>query len=156
MSCRKLSNEFFSRCKYPNLIAEVMETTFSICTIAEYMELGRYRKEDDPEVWGMLNGTIQMNVSNMMGLCRCFHMDPEYLFSNTLEVVNGKPLAHWRWYERNQEQQRYMEESRSLSKIYDTLNNKRYLIGYVQAVIDYIERADDSIEAAQNLVKTLK
>ena len=49
-----------------------------------------------------------------------------------------------------------MEESRSLSKIYDTLNNKRYLIGYVQAVIDYIERADDSIEAAQNLVKTLK
>ena len=92
----------------------------------------------------------------MMGLCRCFHMDPEYLFSNTLEVVNGKPLAHWRWYERNQEQQRYMEESRSLSKIYDTLNNKRYLIGYVQAVIDYIERADDSIEAAQNLVKTLK
>ena len=55
MSCRKLSNEFLSRCKYPNLIAEVMETTLSICTIAEYMELGRYRKEDDAEVWGMLN-----------------------------------------------------------------------------------------------------
>lgn len=76
MSCRKLSNEFLSRCKYPNLIAEVMESTYSICTIAEYMELGRHRKEDDPEVWGMLNGTIQMERIKYDGDLQMFPHGP--------------------------------------------------------------------------------
>lgn len=155
MNDKRVSNEELSKCKYPNLIAEILECTYSICTIAEFMGLGR-RKEDDPEVWGMLNGTIELRASNMYGLMRLYNAEYEYLFSETLQVIDGKPLAYWHWYERNQKQQRELEELQALSRIYDILNDKRYLTGYVQAVIDYIESADDAIEAAQNLVKSLK
>lgn len=156
MNYKRLSNEELSRCKYPNLIAEITESTYSICTIAEHMELGKYRKEDDLEVWGMLNGTIEMRASNIYGLLRLYNAEYEYLFSETLHVVDGKSLAYWHWYERNQKQQRELEGLQALSRIYNTLHDKLYLTGYVQAVIDYIESADDSIEAAQNLVKSLK
>ena len=154
MNNKRVSNEMLSRCKYPNLMAEIVESTYSICTIAEHMGLGR-RKEDDPEVWGMLNGTIEMRASNMYGLMHLYNAEYEYLFSETLQIVDGKPAAYWHWYERNQKQQRELEGLQALSRIYNTLNDKLYLTGYVQAVIDYIERADDSIEAAQNLVKSL-
>ena len=155
MNNKRVSSEELSRCKYPNLIAEITESTYSICTIAESMGLGR-RKEDDPEVWGMLNGTIEMRVSNMYGLMHLYNAEYEYLFSETLQIVDGEPAAYWHWYKRNQQQQRELERLQALSRIYNTLHDKLYLTGYVQAVIDYIERADDSIEAAQNLVKTLK
>lgn len=155
MNYKRLSNEELSRCKYPNLMAEITESTYSICTIAEHMKLGK-RKEDDPEVWGMLNGTIELRASNMYGLMRLYNAEYEYLFSETLQVIDGKPLAYWHWYERNQKQQRELEELQALSRIYSTLRDKRYLTRYVQAVLDYIESADDAIEAAQNLVKSLK
>ncbi len=155
MNYKRLTNEELSRCKYPNLIAEIMESSYSICTIAEHMELGR-RKEDDPEVWGMLNGTIELRASNMYGLMCLYNAEFEYLFSETLQVIDGKPRAYWKWYRENQKRQRELEGLQALSRIYDTLQNKLYLTSYVQTVIDYIESADDSIEAAQNLVKSLK
>lgn len=47
-----LTNEELNNLKYPNLIAEVRETTYSICTIADHMGLPKpYRKEDDAETW---------------------------------------------------------------------------------------------------------
>lgn len=155
MNYKRLSNEELSRCKYPNLMAEITESTYSICTIAEHMKLGR-RKEDDPEVWGMLNGTIELRASNMYGLMRLYNAEYEYLFSETLQVIDGKPSAYWHWYERNQEQQRELERMRALSKISDTLHNKSYLAGYIQSVLDYIQSADDEIQAAQDLINSLK
>ena len=120
------------------------------------MELGKYRKEDDPEVWGMLNGTIEMRASHMIGLCKYYGTDVSYLFSDTLQIINGKPAAYWKWYKENLRQERELNGLQALFRIYNTLHDKLYLTGYVQAVIDYIESADDSIEAAQNLVKSLK
>lgn len=155
MNYKRLSNEELSRYKYPNLMAEITESTYSICTIAEHMKLGR-RKGDDPEVWGMLNGTIELRASNMYGLMRLYNAEYEYLFSETLQVIDGKPSAYWHWYERNQEQQRELERMRALSKISDTLHNKSYLAGYIQSVLDYIQSADDEIQAAQDLVNSLK
>ncbi len=155
MNYKRLTNEELSRCKYPNLIAEIVESSYSICTIAEHMKLGR-RKEDDPEVWGMLNGTIELRASSMYGLMRLYNAEYEYLFSETLQVIDGKPAAYWKWYRENQRRKRELEGLQALSRIYDTLQDKLYLTSYVQKVIDYIESADDSIEAAQNLVKSLK
>lgn len=51
MRLSELTNEMLSTYKYPNLMAEVKESTYSICTIAEHIGLGRYRKEDDSKVW---------------------------------------------------------------------------------------------------------
>ena len=46
----ELTIEDLRHFKYPNLLAEVKETTYSICTIADHMGLPRpYRKENDPE-----------------------------------------------------------------------------------------------------------
>ena len=47
--------------KYPNLMAEVKKTTYSICTIADHMGLPRpYRKENDPETWDKLTGKTEI------------------------------------------------------------------------------------------------
>ena len=52
-----LTNEELNLFKYPNLMAEVRETTYSICTIADHMGLSKpYRKEDDVETWNKLIG----------------------------------------------------------------------------------------------------
>lgn len=59
--------------KYPNLMAEVKETTYSICTIAEHMGLpGPYRKENDPETWGKLTGRTEIMCSEAVGLAHLF------------------------------------------------------------------------------------
>lgn len=156
MNYKRLSPIELSGYKYPNLLAEIIESGYSICTIAEHMGLGRYRKEDDPEVWGMLNGTIELRTSNMYGLMRLYNAEYEYLFSETLQMVDGKPSAYWHWYEENQRKEREIKGLQALSNIYNILHDKLYLTGYVQAVIDYIQSTDDEIEAAQNLVKSLK
>lgn len=156
MNYKRLSTIELSRYKYPNLLAEIIESGYSICTIAEHMGLGRYRKEDDPEVWGRLRGSIEMSGTNMCGLLQLYNVEQEYLFNDTLSIRGGVPEAYWRWYDENKRKEQEFERLQALSKIYNTLHDKLYLTGYVQAVIDYIESADDSIEAAQNLVKSLK
>lgn len=156
MNYKRLSTIELSRYKYPNLLAEIIESGYSICTIAEHMGLGRYRKEDDPEVWGRLCGSIEMSGTNMCGLLQLYNVEQGYLFNDTLSIRGGVPEAYWRWYDENKRKEQEFERLQALSKIYNTLHDKLYLTGYVQAVIDYIESADDSIEAAQNLVKSLK
>ena len=161
MNYKRLSNEELSMCKYPNLVAEIIESGYSASTLGDFMGIGakkdgRYRKEDDLEVRGLINGTIEMSASNMMGLCRYYGADADYLFSDTLQIISGKPLAYWRWYEVNQKQEREHKQMQALYKIYNTLHDKLYLTDCVQAVIDYIENAEDSIETAQSLVKLLK
>lgn len=49
-----------------------------------------------------------------------------------------------------------MNGLQALFRIYNTLHDKLYLTSYIQTIIDYIQSADDEIEAAQNLVKSLK
>ena len=75
MNYKRLSNEELSSYKYPNLVAEIIESGYTASTLADFMGIGakkdgRYRKEDDPEVWGRINGTIEMRASHMIGLCK--------------------------------------------------------------------------------------
>ena len=86
--------------KYPNLMAEVKETTYSICTIAEHMGLPRpYRKENDPETWDKLTGRTEISCGEAFGLARLFGVSVEYLFSCELKVVHGQTAAYWRWFD---------------------------------------------------------
>ena len=156
MNYKRLSNEALSNYKYPNLVAEIIESGYSICTIADHMGLGHYRKEDDPEVWGRLDGSIEMSAANMCGLLRLYNVKQEYLFSDTLSIKDGVSEAYWRWYDENKRSEREYERSQALSDIYRNLHENLYLAPYVKAVIDYIQKADDEIAAAQNLVKSLK
>lgn len=155
MNYKRLSNEVLSNYKYPNLVAEIIESGYSICTIAEYMGLGRYRKEDDPEVLGRLNGSVEMSAANVCGLLQLYNVEQGYLFSDTLSIEGGMPKAYWRWCDENKRKEQEFERLQALSDIYRNLHENLYLTPYVQAIIDYIQKADDKIEAAQNLVKSL-
>ena len=161
MNYKRLSNEELSSYKYPNLVAEIIESGYTTSTLADFMGIGakkdgRYRKEDDPEVWGRINGTIEMRASHMIGLCKYYGTDVSYLFSDTLQIINGKPAAYWKWYKENLRQERELNGLKALFPIYNKLHDKLYLTSYIQTIIDYIQSADDEIEAAQNLVKSLK
>ena len=97
-----LTNEELNNFKYPNLIAEVRETTYSICTIANHMELSKpYRKEDDAETWDKLTGNRDILYSEAFGLCALFGVTFEYLFDEKLKIVSGKPAAYWRWFDKH-------------------------------------------------------
>ena len=111
MNYKRLSLIELSRYRYPNLLAEIIESGYSICTIAEYMGLGRYRREDDPEVWARLAGSIEMTVANMCGLLQLYNVKQEYLFSDTLSIKGGVSEAYWRWYDEN----KIKEKKRNLS-----------------------------------------
>lgn len=65
-----LTNEELNNLKYPNLIAEVRETTYSICTIADHMGLPKpYRKEDDAETWDKLTGMLKDKLVLLARAC---------------------------------------------------------------------------------------
>ena len=113
-----LTTEDLKRFKYPNLIAEVKETPYSICTIAEHMGLSRpYRKEDDPETWGKLLGDIEISVAESVGLVRLFGVSFEYLFSHELKMVLGKSAAYWRWFDENRKIEEDIERNKQIRKI---------------------------------------
>lgn len=96
--------EDIKKAKYPNLLAEIKESGYSICTLAEFMGLGSHRKEDDPEIWAKLTGKEKITVSEKSGLAKCYGLGIRYLFSHELTISHGKPEAYWRWLDFNQRQ----------------------------------------------------
>ena len=114
MNYKRFTNEELSKCKYPNLIAEFIESGYSISTLADHMGLGAkkngvYRTEDDKEVWDELNGIKEMPASHCIGLCGLFGVDLKYLFSSELQVESEKPLAYWRWFEENKKKEEFLK-----------------------------------------------
>ena len=112
--------------KYPNLMAEVKESTCSICTIAEHMGLGRYRKEDDLKVWSKLTGREEILCDEAFGLARLFNTGIEYLFSHELNIIDGQTAAYWRWFDFHSEAQRKSEIFKARSEIMNELKAKPY------------------------------
>lgn len=100
MKYRKLTTEELNKFKYPNLVAEVIETGYSICTLSEHMGYGR-REEDDPLIRGKVFGKIEISAKEAFALAGLFNCEYEYLFSDQLSVVCGKSAAYYRHYEIN-------------------------------------------------------
>lgn len=135
MRLSELTNEMLSAYKYPNLMAEVKESTCSICTIAEHMGLGRYRKEDDSKVWGKLTGREEILYNEAFGLARLFNTGIEYLFSHELNIIDGQTAAYWRWFDFHQKVQRESEIFKARSEIMNELKAKPYLLKLMKELV---------------------
>ena len=96
---------------YPNLLAEIKESQYSICTVAEYMGLGR-RQEDDRETWDKLTGRKEIFSSEGVGLMGLFNAKYEYLFADRLQKEAGQPLARIRWMDWNIKMQVELEDKK--------------------------------------------
>lgn len=131
-----LTNEELNNFKYPNLIAEVRETTYSICTIADHMGLSRpYRKEDDAETWDKLIGNRELLCGEAFGLSRLFGVSLEYLLNKKLKTVDGKPAAYWRWFDAHEKQRQELERFKEIRKLECELREKPYLLEFMKIAV---------------------
>lgn len=139
MIYQRKSNEELRRYRYPNLMAELFESGYSICTLADHMGLGVHRKEDDPEVWDKLNGSRDILASEGIGLSRLFSVSADYLFSDTLCIFSGKPLAYLRWCENNRRKEREHPEYVAKTVIERELSEKPYLLEFMKNAVSWNE-----------------
>ena len=124
--------------KYPNLMAEVKETTYSICTIADHMGLPRpYRKENDPETWDKLTGKTEILTGEACGLARLFGVPLAYLFSLELKVIHGQTAAYWRWFDEKKKVQDDIERSKQIREIERELREKPYLMEFMKEAVTW-------------------
>lgn len=132
---RRLSNEQLEKFPYPNLIAEFIESGYSIFTLGRHMGLPGRRKEDDPEIWGKLRGEIDIMTSEALGLSRLYNTSLDYLFSHELKVIDGRPYAYFRWLEWNQKVERELQFSKDLTEIGRALREKPLLLKVMETVL---------------------
>ena len=124
--------------KYPNLMAEVKETAYSICTIAEHMGMSKpYRKENDPETWDKLTGKTEILASEARGLAQLFNVSLEYLFNHELKVVCGQTAAYWRWLDIKKKIQDDVERSKQIREIERELREKPYLMEFMKEAVTW-------------------
>lgn len=147
-----LTIEELKKYRYPNLMAEVQETTYSICTIAEHMGLPRpYRKEDDAETWGKLTGKTEIMCSEAIGLVNLFGVTMEYLFSRKLKMFQGETAAYWRWLDRHEQIKKDLQRTEDIRKIEMELKNNPYLLDFMKVAVTLNENQID--ELVQTLEK---
>lgn len=115
-----MTYENIKECRYPNLLAEIKESGYSICTISEFMGLGRC-KEGNSTIWDKLTGKTEISVFEAAGLAKCFNESMEYLFADELTVIGEESQAYWKWYDENKRKQQELERSKEIQKIYDAL-----------------------------------
>lgn len=135
MFYRKLSHEELKKFPYPNLVAEVIESGYSICTVGDHMGLGQHCPEDSPEVLGRLNGEIELGATEAFKLTKLFGAEWEYLFSHELRVVAGETAAHWRWLEENRRKEQEQKEAAMRWEIGRELRDKPYLLSFMKEML---------------------
>ena len=150
MKYQRLSNEELRKFKYPNLVAELIESGYSICTCADHMGLGR-REENDPEIWGKLRGEKKIYASEALGLARLFNVKFDYLFSNELKTVSGMTYAFCRWSKYNSKRDKEYQEYLTRQEIERELRKKPYLLEFIREVSHWTEK---EIEEAIAKLKT--
>lgn len=135
MVYQKLSNEELQKFRYPNLIAELIESGYSICTLSEHMKLGK-REEDDPEIWAKLKGSKDILTNEAIGLSQLFNTKMEYLFDHTLRtLVDGKTYAEVRWFDAKQKEEQNYREYQEREEIYKGLKEKPYLYEFMKMAL---------------------
>ncbi len=142
---RNLSVEELKKYPYPNLVAEIIESHYSICTIGDHMGLGQYCEEDDPEVWGRLAGEKEILFGEVVGLAQLFGASPEYLFSHELYTIDKETYAHYRWLEDNKRRDRESMEFDIRQNIDRALREKPFLLGIVSMITSMSEKEATAI-----------
>lgn len=136
MNYKKLTNDELRRYPYPNLIAELTESGYSICTLSEWLGFGRYRKENDIDVWKKLKGEQEITAEEALSLTKLFGVDITYLFSHELRTISGKSAAFWRWYESNQKKEEEMRQFKAKEYIIRKMKEKPYLLEVFEALAE--------------------
>lgn len=152
MFYKRLSNDELRSFPYPNLMAELIESGYSICTLGDHMGIGKHCQEDDLEVWGRLRGNVEMSLHEVIGLVNLFNCTYEYLFSRELSTVGEKTQAYHRWYEHNQRMKYEMEASSLGFKIRSELKEKPYLFEFMKIAV---ELKETEIKAATEMLVEL-
>ena len=106
--------------KYPNLVAEYVNTGYSYCTIGEWLGFGHHCKEDDPRITGMVFDRYPITATQAFSLSKLFKCRMEYLFADTLMVEGGKPMAYWRHYATNKR----LKHDLNLTKLDQKISNR--------------------------------
>lgn len=134
MYYKRLSVEQLKHLKYPNLMAELIESRYSICTVADHMGLGR-RKEDDSEVWGKIQGNIEITCKEAVGLARLFGVKFEYLFSDELILFGSDPIAVVRWAEENKRRDQESLDNKVIFEAYEKLRKNRVFLETIKPIL---------------------
>lgn len=102
MNYNWLKYEDIVKYPYPNLMAEIKESGYSICTMSLYMGYGMC-PENDERIWAKLKEETPILCTEGFALARLFEAKLEYLFSHTLTLPDesGSPYAKSRWEEKN-------------------------------------------------------
>lgn len=119
MNYAKLSIEELSRFRYPNLVAEIIESGYSICTLSDHMGYGRC-EENDPVIRDKVFGKGEFTKEEAVGLAGLFGSNLDYLFADELNVFGGKSVAFYRHYEINQR----LKKDLAISKLADKLKER--------------------------------
>lgn len=119
--------EEIEKAVYPNLLAEIKESGFSICTISDFMGLGAC-EEDDKTIWDKLNGKAEILETEASELAEYYGVEEEYLFAHELSVINGKSEAYWRWYDENHRKEEALERYKEIKHIEEELTRKPQLL----------------------------
>lgn len=98
-----LKYEDIEKSPYPNLLAELKESGYSIARLSECMT-GHTCAEDDPNVWSKLKGESPFLAAEVVSLAELFKMEPKYLFGSKLERVGGTPCAAQHWKQKKEPQ----------------------------------------------------
>ncbi|MEZ3488434.1 MAG: hypothetical protein K1W22_18110 [Lachnospiraceae bacterium] len=136
---RNYDPEKLSRYRYPNLVAEFMESGYSICTLSEHMGLGA-RQEDDKLINAKIFGNEEISFNEAIGLAQLFSCKISYLFADELEIFGGRPVAYIRHYESNKQQERDMELYRLSEEIRRALKERPDLADFLKLTLSCTEQ----------------
>ena len=149
---REYDFRILSKYKYPNLVAEFMETGYSICTLSEHMGNGRC-KEDDAVINAKIFGDEKITAQEASGLAQLFGCKLEYLFSTEIEMIVDVPAAYIRHLDSNRRQEREMKLFRISEEIRRTLKQKPYFCEFMEQALTWNE---EQVQQAIKMLQELK
>lgn len=120
--------------KFPNLLAEIKESGYSISTIRDHMGMGRYG--DIQEVWDKITGKADMFPEEIAGLAGLFGVDIKYLITPELVVIEEKSMAYWRHYELNRRLEEQSALNQKVERIAKELLKNPDLLYFISDVIE--------------------
>lgn len=120
--------------KCPNLVAEIRESNYSMCTLSDHMGLGRCQ-ENDPVINGKIFGSREILLNEALGLCHLFNCEAEYLFSDQLETYEERPLAYYHHYEMNRRQEADRKRRELCDRLSQVLKERPELFNIVETLL---------------------
>lgn len=147
-----ISIEDMKECRYPNLVAEFVESHCSLCTISEYMGHGRC-SEDKKFIWEKLMGDIELMLDEANGLMQLFGAKADYLFDEELKMYGGKPIAYYRYYEANRRLEEGMRIHQIAEDIRHGLKEKPYLAEFMKSILSWTE---EQVKQTETMIHQIK